>query len=452
VALAETVPGTATATSASTTNTSALGKYCWRAEYSGDAVYPADSHTNATTECFTVAPICGDGIVDPELGETCDGTDLIPWPNGVSGDFRHCRAPGAIGECTYCGDDAALVGVIPAPKGLDACDPAEDPTGCPPGGVELCDDGDSSNSNNCNNSCQRPDCSVNIIKETSCDGGATFGDGCSTLDTANVSIQYRYSNTGDADLYNCRVDETNTVLADIPPSITLLTVDLEQTNPRITDQCSTVHAGGEPDDATITCDCGDPTNPFDTTDWTDGSDFTCETCQVQIDKQVSCDGSTWHDVGNDGDGLGQAPDCSELNGQQVHSQYIVSNSGQTDVRCTIDDSNNAFIVAPIPTNPVIIPGGQNATSSTFNAECNDGFEANEPDTANLSCECLIGGEVVDTKTDSDIANIECLSCDVKVDKAVICEGQPVVDQTLVYNNEDGTYSCTADDGDNITVE
>jgi uncharacterized repeat protein (TIGR01451 family) len=36
----------------------AVGKYCWRAEYTPDAnsQYLAGSHTNATTECFTVAP------------------------------------------------------------------------------------------------------------------------------------------------------------------------------------------------------------------------------------------------------------------------------------------------------------------------------------------------------------------------------------------------------------
>lgn len=42
------------ATSAATTNTTTLGKYCWRAVYSGDAVYNGSDHTDATGECFTV--------------------------------------------------------------------------------------------------------------------------------------------------------------------------------------------------------------------------------------------------------------------------------------------------------------------------------------------------------------------------------------------------------------
>src|SRR5262249_59751729 len=41
------------ATSDATTNTTAVGTYCWRAEYSGDGFYNTSSHTNATTECFS---------------------------------------------------------------------------------------------------------------------------------------------------------------------------------------------------------------------------------------------------------------------------------------------------------------------------------------------------------------------------------------------------------------
>jgi hypothetical protein len=44
------------ATSDATTNTQAAGKYCWRAQYSGDASYAAANHTDATGECFTVVP------------------------------------------------------------------------------------------------------------------------------------------------------------------------------------------------------------------------------------------------------------------------------------------------------------------------------------------------------------------------------------------------------------
>jgi len=42
------------ATSDATTATGAAGTYCWRAEYSGDGAYLAATHTNSTSECFTV--------------------------------------------------------------------------------------------------------------------------------------------------------------------------------------------------------------------------------------------------------------------------------------------------------------------------------------------------------------------------------------------------------------
>ena len=50
--------GSATSATISGATDTALGKYCWRAEYTPDAAasgsYLANTHTNATTECFTV--------------------------------------------------------------------------------------------------------------------------------------------------------------------------------------------------------------------------------------------------------------------------------------------------------------------------------------------------------------------------------------------------------------
>jgi hypothetical protein len=54
--------------------------------------------------------ICGDGIVNPLLGETCDpgpGAPPATPIDGDPGDVRNCRAAGTVGECTYCGDDQA---------------------------------------------------------------------------------------------------------------------------------------------------------------------------------------------------------------------------------------------------------------------------------------------------------------------------------------------------------
>ncbi|MFN8638053.1 MAG: CARDB domain-containing protein [Dehalococcoidia bacterium] len=48
------VGGTATSASTAPADTQATGKYCWRTVYSGDALYAPVTHTNGTTECFTV--------------------------------------------------------------------------------------------------------------------------------------------------------------------------------------------------------------------------------------------------------------------------------------------------------------------------------------------------------------------------------------------------------------
>ena len=41
------------ATSDATTNTTAIGTYCWRAVYGGDSLYTGSSELTSTNECFT---------------------------------------------------------------------------------------------------------------------------------------------------------------------------------------------------------------------------------------------------------------------------------------------------------------------------------------------------------------------------------------------------------------
>ncbi len=55
VGATKTLNASGVATSDATTNTTAIGKYCWRAVYNPatGSPYPTDDHTNATTECFT---------------------------------------------------------------------------------------------------------------------------------------------------------------------------------------------------------------------------------------------------------------------------------------------------------------------------------------------------------------------------------------------------------------
>jgi hypothetical protein len=68
-----------TVASEASTNTTTVGKYCWRAEYSGDGFYLAGSHTNATTECFTVA--ADHGLIthtNVSCGDVLSGAASLP--------------------------------------------------------------------------------------------------------------------------------------------------------------------------------------------------------------------------------------------------------------------------------------------------------------------------------------------------------------------------------------
>jgi uncharacterized repeat protein (TIGR01451 family) len=88
-----TAPNPDTATSAAYTvgvTAAAAGKYCWRAEYTPDAAseYLAATHTNATTECFTVAPATIEiektaNPVGPVNAGDAIGFDVVVTNNGT---------------------------------------------------------------------------------------------------------------------------------------------------------------------------------------------------------------------------------------------------------------------------------------------------------------------------------------------------------------------------------
>jgi len=105
------------ATSAATTATTAMGTYCWRAAYSGDGTYPAATHTNATTECFTVSQLT------PSIATTSSptGANVVPG--------------------TSVTDTATLTGTGGTPTGTVTfflCSPAQaTASGCPSGGSQI---------------------------------------------------------------------------------------------------------------------------------------------------------------------------------------------------------------------------------------------------------------------------------------------------------------------------
>jgi cysteine-rich repeat protein len=147
----------------------------------------------------------------------------------------------------------------------------------------------------------------------------------------------------------------------------------------------------------------------------DGCDANCqpEECAVNVDKQVSCDGTNWFDVGqvlNNEDGtLGPIPGCNV--NDPVFVRYQASNVGEVNVQnCTLTESSS-----------VINPGGtvQSGFSIGFgvtlpplnadgNQNCTDALEAQEPDTASLTCECVQPSLPPGNAQASDTATVECV--------------------------------------------
>jgi cysteine-rich repeat protein len=327
----------------------------------------------------TIAPVCGDGEVNQAF-ETCDPPGSLVAPVDGGDATRECRNTSTeYPACTYCGD-----GIVDTAAG------------------EACDDGNDIDTDECSNTCQPNICDVSIVKETSCDGGATWGDGCSTLDSSQVMVRYRYENTGtNADLFSCTVDDTNTMIPDITTPFDLPDGSGEMTDVRADDQCSVLHSGGEPDTATITCDCFEAGSGITTTD-NDDSDFDCLSCSVQIDKQVSCDdGATWQDVGF-GDSVAES--CTTDASATVQVRYVYENTGQVElVECSINDTNVAL---PGVTGPFTVAVGSGPIELDPDSGICSDIEPGEPDVATIDCECLEPGSG-QSVSDSDDADVDC---------------------------------------------
>ena len=152
-----------------------------------------DGNDDNDDECRNDCSLCGDGVIDREFGETCD--------EGTENGNGFCRE-----DCTYCGDDLlqtehgeicdGLEGVlIPGRECRSNCTYCGDgirqteiPVGDP---LELCDDGNDVDDDDCNNQCvcpgpptegciPPPECGDGLRQgDEQCDDGNKIdGDGC----------------------------------------------------------------------------------------------------------------------------------------------------------------------------------------------------------------------------------------------------------------------------------
>ena len=118
-------------------------------------------------------------------------------------------------------------------------------------------------------------------------------------------------------------------------------------------------------------------------------------CDIDIDKQVSCDGGeTWHDVGFHDSAVDS---CAGSDGPaQIQVRYLAQTDSTDQLfNCSLTDSNDSIL--PIPLNPLgetgIMPQALPPTVvyQTALLECSEALTTGEPGVATLTCECFASG-------------------------------------------------------------
>jgi hypothetical protein len=146
-----------------------------------------------------------------------------------------------------------------------------------------------------------------------------------------------------------------------------------------------------------------------------------QSCLVTVDKQVSCDnGVTWVDPGQVFANEDGTHGCNALDGTPILVRYNVANPGQTSLfSCTLTDSNPAINGVTLPA--VIARNTSTGFLVSPNPPaCSSAFEANEPNTATVSCFCTESLNPDDKISAFDVATVACQSTpDLNVSKA--CE-------------------------------
>jgi hypothetical protein len=180
----------------------------------------------------------------------------------------------------------------------------------------------------------------------------------------------------------------------------------------------------------------------------------CEECDVQVDKQISCDGgTTWYDQGLVEDAAGDGDDpCAGLGTDPIMVRYQVANpNANCDLsNCSLVETNTTF--GNEPSVPDLASGQQTNVETDLPGEltpaCDTAFgdpgDPNEPNLVTVTCDTEYGT----TATANDDGNFSCLEVALLVDRNVDCGGG-AADMTLVDSNEDGTNGCSTLDGNDV---
>src|SRR5436189_364901 len=234
---------------------------------------------------------------------------------------------------------------------------------------------------------------------------------CGLRDTnGNNAVTITVNNTGTADLENCTVTDTNFTDAACPasgtPSGTSSPVAVSPStiaslgHGSMTTVTGTV-AGLTKDScntAAVTCEIKgsvDPNNPGHQKTLTAKAQDTCETCSVQVDKQIKCGAGPFIDVGfvsNNEDGTASCLgwnaftiDGANVPAESLTVQYTAKNTGGTALfSCTVTDTNTVISSTTVPIADTIVVSGT-SNPVPINTTCSATLSASEPDTATVSC-------------------------------------------------------------------
>src|SRR5213595_430063 len=266
--------------------------------------------------------------------------------------------------------------------------------------------------------------------------GLTVTKDCALRDTnGNSAVTITVTNTGSAALANCKVTDTNLTgggcatppglpVGESSVAVSPNMFDLGVGAPAVTatgtitgltqDSCNTV---------TATCDIVgsvDPNNPGHPKTLSASAQDTCETCSVKVDKQVKCGAGPFVDVGfvtNNEDGTATCLgwNAFTVNGTSVAAealtvQYVAQNTGGTALfSCTVTDSSTAINIGDVAS-------GGTSTPVPINKTCSDTLDAQEPDTATLSCFCTADLNPNFVTTAKDTASFDCQTPGLTVTK------------------------------------
>lgn len=193
----------------------------------------------------------------------------------------------------------------------------------------------------------------------------------------------------------------------------------------------------------VTCanngdDCG--------TNGTNSANF-APVCEVEVDKQISCDGGVnFVDVGF-GDNIAESCDgwnaFDGMAAEQIIVKYVTRNSPDSDLalsNCVLGESNGGI---GDPADPGTIALDDSITVTDDDQTCSDELAANEPNTATVTCECLVEGGSIPAM-DSDTADFACLEPRLQVEKQCVDTDDNEADDSVTIDVMNLAGDNTAD--------